>query len=219
MKNLLSENMLRFGTKNLSESAQRELILKSVMQTINEHGLHEDVTQRLNETMLTEGVPNTILTGPASITIPSRTVCISGKDYIQVSFIVENTGDADAYLTQFPFITTPASADKMGYGVFTSNNYNVTIGGKPSWGQADQQNAPKIPKGKKATINMTIYTDLARPGDQGAAFRKNLKELTSATIVVRYNGATGLKIPVTFGGLTWSNSNACDIEIALPKGF
>ena len=86
MKNLLSENMLRFGTKNLSESAQRELVLKSVMQTINEHGLHEAVTQRLNETMLTEGVPNTTLTGPATITVPARTVCITGKDFIQISF-------------------------------------------------------------------------------------------------------------------------------------
>lgn len=49
MKNLLSENMLRFGTKNLSEAAQRELVLKSVMQTINEHGLHNAVRRRLTE--------------------------------------------------------------------------------------------------------------------------------------------------------------------------
>ena len=49
MKNLLSENMLRFGTKNLSEAAQRELVLKSIMETINEHGLHNAVRQRLTE--------------------------------------------------------------------------------------------------------------------------------------------------------------------------
>jgi len=49
MKNLLSENMLRFGTKNLSEAAQRELVLKSVMQTINEYGLHGAVRRRLTE--------------------------------------------------------------------------------------------------------------------------------------------------------------------------
>jgi len=49
MKNLLSENMLRFGTKNLSEAAQRELVLKSVMETINEHGLHNAVRSRLME--------------------------------------------------------------------------------------------------------------------------------------------------------------------------
>ena len=49
MKNLLSENMLRFGTKNLSEAAQRELILKSIMETINAHGLHTDVRRHIME--------------------------------------------------------------------------------------------------------------------------------------------------------------------------
>jgi hypothetical protein len=49
MKNLLSENMLRFGTKNLSEVAKRELVLKSIMETINEHGLHNAVRRRLTE--------------------------------------------------------------------------------------------------------------------------------------------------------------------------
>ena len=47
MKNLLSENMIRFGTKNLSESAQKELIVKSIMQTINEHGLQSAVRRSL----------------------------------------------------------------------------------------------------------------------------------------------------------------------------
>jgi hypothetical protein len=55
MKNLLSENMLRFGTKNLSEAAQRELVLKSVMETINEHGLHNAVRSRLMEQTPKEG--------------------------------------------------------------------------------------------------------------------------------------------------------------------
>ena len=49
MKNLLSENMLRFGTKNLSQASKRELVLKSIMETINEHGLHEHVKYRLME--------------------------------------------------------------------------------------------------------------------------------------------------------------------------
>ena len=49
MKNTLSENMLRFGTKNLSESGQKELIVKSIMETINQHGLHGAVRKRLTE--------------------------------------------------------------------------------------------------------------------------------------------------------------------------
>lgn len=48
-KNLLSENMLRFGTKNLSEGAKQNLVLESVMETIKEHGLHNEVKRRLNE--------------------------------------------------------------------------------------------------------------------------------------------------------------------------
>lgn len=48
-KNLLSENMLRFGTKNLSESQKRNLVLESVMETIKEHGLTNEVKRRLNE--------------------------------------------------------------------------------------------------------------------------------------------------------------------------
>ena len=36
MKNTLVEHMMRFETKNLSESAQKELIVKSIIKTINE---------------------------------------------------------------------------------------------------------------------------------------------------------------------------------------
>ena len=49
MKNLLSENMLRFGTKNLTESAKRKLVFESIMQTIKEHGLQSAVKRELNE--------------------------------------------------------------------------------------------------------------------------------------------------------------------------
>ena len=47
MKNLLSENMLRFGTKNLSESSTRKLVFESIMQTIKEHGLQHAVRRSL----------------------------------------------------------------------------------------------------------------------------------------------------------------------------
>lgn len=49
MKNLLSENMLRFGTKNLSEAAQKQLTLKSILETIDQHGLHLEVRRALTE--------------------------------------------------------------------------------------------------------------------------------------------------------------------------
>lgn len=49
MKNTLSENMLRFGTKNLSEAGQKELIVKSIMETINQHGLNNVIRKKLTE--------------------------------------------------------------------------------------------------------------------------------------------------------------------------
>ena len=58
MKNLLSENMLRFGTKNLSESQKKELTLKSIMKTIKEHGLTESVKRLLSEAIKFE--PNAL---------------------------------------------------------------------------------------------------------------------------------------------------------------
>ena len=60
MKNILSENMLRFGVKNLSESNKKRLTLESILQTINEHGLVEEVKLALSETEtaeLTTGTP------------------------------------------------------------------------------------------------------------------------------------------------------------------
>jgi hypothetical protein len=49
MKNLLSENMLRFGTKNLSESTKKKLVFESIMQTIKEHGLTDVIHKQLTE--------------------------------------------------------------------------------------------------------------------------------------------------------------------------
>lgn len=49
MKNILSENMLRFGVKNLSESNKKRLTLESILKTIEEYGLSEQVRQALTE--------------------------------------------------------------------------------------------------------------------------------------------------------------------------
>lgn len=60
MKNILSENMLRFGAKNLSESNKKRLTLESILQTIQEHGLTEEVRKKLSEQAANYG----ILAGP-----------------------------------------------------------------------------------------------------------------------------------------------------------
>lgn len=49
MKNILAENLLRFGVKNLSDSGQKQLVIKSIMETINQHGLHTEVRRALIE--------------------------------------------------------------------------------------------------------------------------------------------------------------------------
>ena len=56
MKNILSENMLRFGAKNLSESNKKRLTLESIIRTINEYGLVEEVKMALNENLLEKTV-------------------------------------------------------------------------------------------------------------------------------------------------------------------
>jgi hypothetical protein len=66
MKSLLSENMLRFGTKNLSATQQKELIVKSIMETIDQHGLRNVIKNRLTEqaagtTIQLDGVPNDLV--------------------------------------------------------------------------------------------------------------------------------------------------------------
>jgi hypothetical protein len=210
------------------------LISESEKQRILE--MHQNATSRQ---YLMEGVPNTTLTSDAGITVVSRTVCGS-NDYIKVSFIVTNSGTEDAYLTRGPILTTTA-----GGLLGKTAEYNVTIGGKASWGQADGQNSPKIPKGKKATINCVIYTSLTNAKatqvyelGQAAAERNTTRKKTmtdaankkysdevaklttlkSGTMGVRYNGVQ-LDVPITFGGFMVDASKACDAQIVLPKGY
>jgi hypothetical protein len=49
MKNTLSENMARYGTKNLSEANQTKLIIRSIMETIDQHGLYKVINNKLTE--------------------------------------------------------------------------------------------------------------------------------------------------------------------------
>jgi hypothetical protein len=77
MKNILSENMLRFATKNLSESAKKDLIVKSIMETIDQHGLHREVRTKLTE----QAEPTSF--GPVSVTkffVNGSFVQIKGTD-------------------------------------------------------------------------------------------------------------------------------------------
>ena len=199
---------------------------------LTESDLTRIVRRVMNESrLLTEGVPTTTLTSGGDIAVSGRTVCTRGNDYFTASFIVDNTaGAADAYLTQSPYLSNISSGGGFPT-IKVTGQYNVTIGGKPSWGQADQQNAPKIPKGKKATINVVLSTNQqsavaqmnAKPlepagGKLYSEYWAALKSLKTGTMNVRYNGAL-LAIPMTFVGFTTGPANACDAVITLPKGF
>ena len=195
---------------------------------LTENDLAKIVRRVINERQyLMEGVPNTTLTSTQGVTIPARTVC-TGDDYIKVSFIVKNSGENDAYLPNFPQFK-PDNVGNVRPPIFHTPTFNVTIGGKPIWGQADGQNSPKIPKGKSATINMVIRTALTGPirdskstntdmKAQGVGLLNAFKGVKSGNITVRYNG-TDLVIPVTIGGFLYNFSNVCDAAIDLPKGF
>lgn len=209
---------------------------------LTESDLARIVKRVINERQyLMEGVPNTTLKVDGPITVASRTVC-GTIDYIKASIVVTNTGTEDAYINSYPYLKQMPGLDNM---LTTTYDYNVTIGGKPVVGQADGQNQPKIPKGKKATVNFVIKTDLRIPEQrykvalqrsseernptkkevlrkEAATERQNLynafKNLKSGTITLRYNGAP-LEIPVQFGGFMIDTSRACDTQITLPKGF
>jgi hypothetical protein len=194
-------------------------------------------------TLLNEGVPNTaVLAAAGPITVEARSVC-GGIDYIKMSVVIQNTG-TEAYILKRPVLKL---ASQIGSAqVYSTNEFNVTIGGKPSWSNPEGQNQAMIPKGKKATLNFIIMTNVRPIEDQfnyemgemqklpttakrqaasDAAKKKRtdainaFQNLKSGTLVVNYNGSAPLEIPVNFGGFKIDKARACDAAIALPKGF
>jgi hypothetical protein len=67
MKNTLAENMMRFGTKNLSEAAQKELVVNSIMETIEQHGLYLEVRKALLEQLNPNAIIQQIKTAMAGL--------------------------------------------------------------------------------------------------------------------------------------------------------
>jgi hypothetical protein len=193
--------------------------------------------------LLNEGVPNTaVLAAAGPITVEARSVC-GGLDYIKVSVVIQNTG-TEAYILNRPALklASPVSPAQ----VYSTNEFNVTIGGKASWSNPEGQNQAMIPKGKKATLNFVIMTNVRPIEDQfnyemgemqklpttakrkaanDAALKKRADAITafqnlkSGTLVINYNGSGPLEIPVNFGGFKIDRARACDAAITLPKGF
>lgn len=118
MKNLLSENMLRFGTKNLSEAAQRELVLKSIMETINEYGLHGAIRQRLTEQEYPKaGEVIVVNGGTKEIPVPTDTKTNAEASRIIGGLIKAFAGGG----------TDDAAASKLIYAINSSSLYAAVV--------------------------------------------------------------------------------------------
>jgi hypothetical protein len=195
------------------------------------------------QSLLMEGVPNTALTSAGPITVDARSVCRTGVDYIKGQVKITNSGPVDAYINYPPNLKNLSVQNVIS----TTYEYSVTgSNGKPIWGNPEDQNQPKIPKGATATLNFVIQTKAGQiHGDYDRAMRqidssqesskekeklklaarkvyddrtKAFTNLKSGTLYVRYNGQP-LEIPINFGGFMIDNNRVCDAEIKLPKGF
>ena len=212
---------------------------------LTESDLTRIVKRVINErSLITEGVPNTTLQADGNIEVQARTLCL-GNDFIKANVVLSNTGAEDAYIKMRPTFRHGDGSDASLNGMVYVSDFSVTVTGKPSVGQADGQNQFKIPKGKKATLNIVIATRTSQIEGQyqgemktadaqtstkqrqemtnnASANRKlaydKLKNLKSAVLNLRYNGQP-ITIPVNFGGFVVDRNTACDAEIKLPKGF
>lgn len=212
---------------------------------LTESDLARIVKRVMNEqSLLMEGVPNTTLKVDGPINIAARTVC-GGMDYIKASVVLTNTGTENAYINNYPvFLKYDPALEKLGV-LTTTYDYNVTIGGKPQFSNPEGQNQPIVPKGKKATLNFVIKTNLSilenirkreienaqtiksatekqaaiNLASKNSVARYNaFKNLKSAVLQVRYNGQP-LEVPVNIGGFMVDSTRTCDAQIELPKGF
>jgi hypothetical protein len=193
--------------------------------------------------LLTEGVPNTaVLAAAGPITgLEARGVC-KGADYVKVSIKIKNTG-TDAYILNRPSLKVPGAS-----GMVRVLDFNVTVNGKPSWSNPENQNQSFIPKGQTGLLNLVvgvdvrnIYSNYKFATDRAAedfpnntkkrelaiqtAYEKQKQEIVnfqnakSGTLVITYNGAAPLEIPVNLGGFKIETNRNCDAPITLPKGF
>lgn len=212
---------------------------------LTESDLARIVKRVINERQyLMEGVPNTTLQSDGNIEVQSRTLCL-GDDFIKASVVLSNTGTEDAYIKMRPTFRHGDGSDSALNGMVYVSDFSVTVGGKPSVGQADGQNQFKIPKGKKATLNIVIATRTGRiESDYQRATKEanaqtstkqrqemtnnasvnrklmydKIKNFKSSVLTLQYNGQP-IKIPVNFGGFMIDRNTACDTQIQLPKGF
>ena len=148
MKNLLSENMLRFGTKNLTLDQQRELVAKSIMETINQHNLANVIKKKLSE---------------QSAGADLKASGMSGQDIKRVGVIDKRLGISQKYQGIAMKIVGMIMAASSGMG--TNNNKIATAikmipanGGKDLYDAVlwTVQNSPKVKQQYGRNFNLVM---------------------------------------------------------------
>ena len=199
--------------------------------------------------LLNEGVPKTAVlsANAAKMTgLGPREVC-KGADFItQVSIPITNTG-TDAYINEKPRIIFKGGVGRVQVIDYSFIINNKPSWSNPD-GQA-QSFIPKgktaILKLVISTDVRNIYSNYkfavdkanedfpSRSGSDSkkrqaaaqAAYaqqqqnEKQFQSTTSGTLIITYNGAAPLEIPINVGPFTINQSRVCDKEVTLPKGF
>ena len=216
--------------------------------SLNESDLSRIVRRVINErSLITEGVPNTILKANSQITIPARQIC-KNTDYIKGSVILQNVGTDDGYLIKNPVLNiTSVFPNADAYIRIVS--FNTTIKNRPIYGNPENDIQSKIPKGTSATLNFVIEVDFGYSiiltkrrhamTQQGSVTNKNsekyrqyenylnslsqeLNKLKAAISKLTASftvqyNGQDLSIPITFEGLSVETKRSCDAKISLPK--
>jgi hypothetical protein len=106
LNTLLSENMLRFGTKNLSGAQQKQLIVKSIMETIDQNGLRHEIRRKLNE--VSASVPAELTLDESNGGLRSNHLMKQG-DYVWNMSVTFKGSDAGLTLSDVTFIPGPSA--------------------------------------------------------------------------------------------------------------
>jgi len=202
MKNLLSENMLRFGTKNLSESQKRALTLESIMQTINEHGLAKEVRRRLTEAATSfDQTTVQFASGQPPALTPGQAIGLK-HSYFPYSFIMKN-GPKEAIITNAQVVNTNRnlipykngtvgviwSSDRKG----APDGFVVTAKGK-SFPLDSTKGGYIVPANASFRINMPVQIMGMLPGMTEDSLRQGRENPGDVQIKVEGNFPTVTKV-------------------------
>jgi hypothetical protein len=141
MKNLLSENMMRFGTKNLSEAAQTELVVKSIMETIKQHGLTNVIREKLAEQVDTAKATGTAQKIVGMLMVALGSVNSDEQKVLNALKLIKAGGGKVCYDAIIKIIrTSPKVKSQFGRN-FNLVSTLIKVGGIGEHGRDDTQSA------------------------------------------------------------------------------